>query len=82
MISPVVSCPECGNPVSLGATGWGRCRLCGHETLRESDFAAPFVPSYLSDAAPVSSVELYASDEAEYVRAAVGGAGLVSLFDK
>lgn len=82
MRSPVVSCPDCSNPVSLGATGWGRCRLCGHETLRESDFAAPFVPSYLADASPVSSVELYSRDEAEYVCAAVGGAGLVSLFDK
>lgn len=65
-------CDSCGTPVRLGATGWGRCYLCGTEMLRDAVEAAPFVPSY---------AELYSRDESEYVCAAAGGAGLVSLLN-
>lgn len=28
-------CEACDDPVMCGATGWYRCRSCGHESLRE-----------------------------------------------
>lgn len=33
-LSPGV-CDACDDPVMIGATGWYRCRSCGHESLRE-----------------------------------------------
>ena len=61
-MAAICPCPECDDMVVLGPTGWGRCRSCGHETVRDS--------------------QPYERDEENYVRAAVGGAGLASLFDK
>lgn len=29
-------CDNCSNPVALFSRGWYRCRMCGHESLRES----------------------------------------------
>lgn len=76
------SCADCQTPVALLSTGWYRCRQCGHESLREP------VPVHVPW--EVAEAELYSRDEREYVhavalddlRAAEGGAGLVSLFDK
>lgn len=31
----VVPCGHCDNPMALGPSGWGRCRLCGYESLRD-----------------------------------------------
>jgi hypothetical protein len=28
-------CDGCSNPVALFSKGWYRCRLCGHESLRD-----------------------------------------------
>lgn len=35
----VIPCPECSNPFAVGPTGWGRCRMCGHESLSDEGYS-------------------------------------------
>lgn len=39
-------CEECSNPVALFSKGWYRCRMCGHESLRDLQPAARSERSY------------------------------------
>lgn len=51
----VVPCDNCDDPISLGPSGWGRCRSCGHETLREApalDVAKTVYTHWLTFEAP------------------------------
>lgn len=61
-----VPCDDCDDPVTLGPNGWGRCRACGWESLRDS---------LSHDVAAVLSLGASGAREAR-------DAGLVSLFDK
>lgn len=59
MSARVVSCNDCGNPMALASTGWGRCRQCGYESLRDQSDYIEVADEVLGDgAAPRSGAGL------------------------
>lgn len=63
----LIACPECDDPMAVGPTGWGRCRSCGHETLRDADAYSRDERAYV---------------DASVAVARSAAAGLVSFIDK
>lgn len=47
MSACIVPCPNCDDPVALNVNGWGRCRSCGHETLRDSQPCDRYEQAYV-----------------------------------
>lgn len=77
----VLPCPECDDPMVLGVTGWGRCRSCGHETLRDAVSRASTVDGYIAASVAQSEEQAHISPPVERVGAgaAAGRVGAQAL---
>ena len=77
----VLPCPECDDPMTVGLTGWGRCRSCGHETLRDSAPRASTFEGYIAATAFQNAAQAGIPFVVERVcdRAAAGRSGAQAL---
>lgn len=78
MRSNFITCPECDDPMAVGLGGWGRCRSCGHETLRDLHPAPSGVEAYLAASMAHSAPSIVSAGRVGD-RAAAGRSGTQAL---